>query len=142
MANLKYPSSVLSGQEVEVVPTKVLKVDLPSRRNIITVVAHKGRSLKEVLRPLLNKYGFKMEMITIWGDGQQVSLDIPAINAPVRLILTSNNDDCQRDNNQCQEDIPQGQSTLDEITNKVFEELLVGKSSNKNSYHEGSYKVN
>ncbi|KAF7995057.1 hypothetical protein HCN44_004529 [Aphidius gifuensis] len=140
MANLKYPSSVLSGQEVEVVPTKVLKVDLPSRRNIITVVAHKGRSLKEVLRPLLNKYGFKMEMITIWGDGQQVSLDIPAINAPVRLILTSNNDDYQRDNNQCQEDIPQGQSTLDEITNKVFEELLVGKSSNKNSYHEGSYK--
>lgn len=92
MANLKYPSSVLSGQEVEVVPTKVLKVDLPSRRNIISVVAHKGRTLKEVLRPLLNKYGFKVEMITIWGDNHQVSLDISAINAPVRLVLVSNNE--------------------------------------------------
>lgn len=89
--NLKYSSSVLAGQEVEVVPAKVLKVDLPSRR-IITVVAHKGRTLREVLRPLLNKYGFKLELITIWGDGHPISLEIPAINAPARLVLTSNNE--------------------------------------------------
>lgn len=38
--------------------------------------------------------------------------------------------------------MPQGQSTLDEITNKVFEELLVGKSTNKYTYSEGSCKVN
>ncbi|KAK0157788.1 hypothetical protein PV328_011480 [Microctonus aethiopoides] len=135
MVNLKYSSCVLAGQEVEVVPTKVLKVDLPSRR-IITVVAHKGRILKDVLRPLLNKYGFKLELITIWGDGHPVSLEIPAINAPTRLVLTSNSDDFHL---RCQDEIPQGQTTLDEITNKVFEELLVGKSINK--YHsEGSCK--
>lgn len=33
------------------------------------------------------------------------------------------------------------QSTLDEITNKVFEELLVGKSTNKTEISEGSCKV-
>lgn len=33
------------------------------------------------------------------------------------------------------------QPTLDEITNKVFEELLVGKSRNKYQYSEGSCKV-
>lgn len=82
---------MLSGQEVEVVPSKVLKVDLPSRR-IITVVAHKGRTLREVLRPLLNKYGFKLELITIWGEGHPLSVDTPAINAPTRLVLTSNNE--------------------------------------------------
>ncbi|XP_011302728.1 regulator of G-protein signaling loco isoform X3 [Fopius arisanus] len=138
MINLKYSSSVLAGQEVEVVPTKALKVDLPSRR-IITVVAHKNRTLREVLRPLLNKYGFKLELITIWGEGHPVSLEIPAINAPSRLVLTSNNEDFQRDSLHYQEDIEQGQSQLDEITNKVFEELLVGKSTNK-YYSEGSYK--
>ncbi|KAG8033933.1 hypothetical protein G9C98_008414 [Cotesia typhae] len=138
LMNLKYSSSVLAGQEVEVVPAKVLKVDLPSRR-IITVVAHKGRTLREVLRPLLNKYGFKLELITIWGDGHPISLEIPAINAPARLVLTSNNEDFQRDALKCQENIPQGQTTLDEITNKVFEELLVGKSANKYQ-SEGSCK--
>ncbi|XP_015610266.1 regulator of G-protein signaling loco isoform X2 [Cephus cinctus] len=141
MVNIKYPSSVLAGQEVEVVPTKVLKLDLPSRR-IITVVAHKGRTLREVLRPLLNKYGFKLELITIWGEGHPVPLDIPAINVPSRLVLTSGSEDFHKDVSSLKfaEDIPQGQPTLDEITNKVFEELLVGKSTNKYQYHEGSCK--
>jgi regulator of G-protein signaling len=68
----------------------VIKVDLPSRR-VISVVAHKGRTLKEVLKPLLHKYGFKLDLVTIWADGHPVSIDIPAINSPARLALTSNN---------------------------------------------------
>jgi len=36
--------------------------------------------------------------------------------------------------------MPHAQPTLDEITNKVFEELLVGKR-NKYQYSEGSCKV-
>ncbi|XP_043266406.1 regulator of G-protein signaling loco isoform X2 [Venturia canescens] len=139
LVNLKYPSAVLAGQEVEVVPTKVLKVDLPSRR-VITVIGHKGRTLREVLRPRLNKYGFKLDLITIWGEGHPVSLDIPATNAPARLVLTSNSEDFHRDGLKYPEEIPQGQPTLDEITNKVFEELLVGKSTNKYHYSEGSCK--
>ncbi|XP_012287001.1 regulator of G-protein signaling loco isoform X2 [Orussus abietinus] len=141
MVNLKYPSSVLAGQEVEVVPTKVLKLDLPSRR-IITVIAHKGRTLREVLRPLLNKYGFKLELVTIWGEGHPLSMDIPAISAPARLVLTSNNEDFQRDVSTLKytDDIPQGQPSLEEIANKVFEELLVGKSADKYHYSEGSCK--
>lgn len=71
-------------------PTKVIKVDLPSRR-VISVVAHKGRTLKEVLKPTLNKYGFKLDLVTIWADGHPVFVDIPAANAPARLTLTSNN---------------------------------------------------
>lgn len=88
--NLKHPSSVLATQEVEVVPTKVIKVDLPSRR-VISVVTHKGKTLKEVLKPLLNKYGFKLDLVTIWADGHPISVDIPASSAPPRLALTSNN---------------------------------------------------
>lgn len=40
------------------------------------------------------------------------------------------------------DELPNAQPTLDEITNKVFEELLVGKSRNKYQYSEGSCKVN
>lgn len=39
------------------------------------------------------------------------------------------------------DEVPHVQPTLDEITNKVFEELLVGKSKNKYQYSEGSCKV-
>ncbi|XP_015181268.1 PREDICTED: regulator of G-protein signaling loco isoform X3 [Polistes dominula] len=139
--DIKYPSSVLAGQEVEVVPTKVLKVDLPSRR-VITVIAHKGRTLKEVLRPLLNKYGFNLDLISIWSEGHRVCMDISAINAPTRLTLTINSEDAQRDPAlvKYSDEISRGQPTLDEITNKVFEELLVGKSASKYQYNEGSCK--
>lgn len=37
-------------------------------------------------------------------------------------------------------DLPHSQPTLDEITNRVFEELLVGKGTSKYQY-EGSCKV-
>nr|XP_012146955.1 PREDICTED: regulator of G-protein signaling loco isoform X2 [Megachile rotundata] len=136
----KYPSSVLAGQEVEVVPTKVLKVELPSRR-VITVVAHKGRTLKEVLRPLLNKYGFNLDTITVWSDNRSVCPDILAVDAPARLILTNTKDEDPRKEPRTvrsTNDTPYTQPTLDEITNKVFEELLVGKGSGKHRYNEGS----
>ncbi|XP_058804018.1 regulator of G-protein signaling loco isoform X2 [Phymastichus coffea] len=139
LINLKHPSSVLASQEVEVVPTKVIKVDLPSRR-VISVVAHKGKTLKEVLKPLLNKYGFKLELVTIWDNGHPISIDIPASSAPPKLSLTSNNKEIVDDASLFKvPEVPKGQPTLDEITNKVFQELRVGKSTTKRD-EEGSCK--
>ncbi|KAL6263672.1 hypothetical protein P5V15_003761 [Pogonomyrmex californicus] len=141
MVDTKCSSSVLAGQEVEVVLTKVLKVELPSRR-IISIIAHKGKTLKEVLRPLLNKYGFNLDLISIWSEGHCVPMDIIAINAPTRIIVMTNEEDCQRELHTTKylDEVPHAQPTLDEITNKVFEELLVGKSKNKYQYSEGSCK--
>ncbi|XP_011882192.1 PREDICTED: regulator of G-protein signaling loco isoform X2 [Vollenhovia emeryi] len=141
MVDTKCFSSVLAGQEVEVVLTKVLKVELPSRR-IISVIAHKGKTLKEVLRPLLNKYGFNLDLISIWSEGRCVPMDIMAINAPTRIIVVANEEDFQRELHTAKylDEVPHAQPTLDEITNKVFEELLVGKSRNKYQYSEGSCK--
>ncbi|EZA60643.1 hypothetical protein DMN91_007153 [Ooceraea biroi] len=141
MVDTKCFSSVLAGQEVEVVLTKVLKVELPSRR-IISVVTHKGKTLKEVLRPLLNKYGFNLDLISIWSEGHCVPMDIMAINAPTRLIVVANEEDLQRELHTAKylDQVPHVQQTLDEITNRVFEELLVGKSKNKYQYSEGSCK--
>ncbi|XP_018407647.1 PREDICTED: regulator of G-protein signaling loco [Cyphomyrmex costatus] len=141
MVDTKCFSSVLAGQEVEVVPTKVLKVELPSRR-IISIIAHKGKTLKEVLRPLLNKYGFNLDLISIWSEGRCVPMDIMAISAPTRIIVMANEEDFQRELHTAKylDEVPHAQPTLDEITNKVFEELLVGKSRNKYQYSEGSCK--
>ncbi|XP_028044588.1 regulator of G-protein signaling loco isoform X2 [Monomorium pharaonis] len=141
MVDTKCFSSVLAGQEVEVVLTKVLKVELPSRR-IISVIAHKGKTLKEVLRPLLNKYGFNLDSISIWSEGRCVSMDIIAINAPTRITVVANEEDFQRELHTAKylDEVSHAQPTLDEITNKVFEELLVGKSRNKYQYSEGSCK--
>ncbi|XP_011160617.2 regulator of G-protein signaling loco isoform X2 [Solenopsis invicta] len=141
MVDTKCFSSVLAGQEVEVVLTKVLKVELPSRR-IISVIAHKGKTLKEVLRPLLNKYGFNLDLISIWSEGRCVPMDIMAINAPTRITIAANEEDFQRELHTAKylDEVPHAQPTLDEITNKVFEELLVGKSRNKYQYSEGSCK--
>ncbi|XP_011149139.1 regulator of G-protein signaling loco isoform X2 [Harpegnathos saltator] len=141
MVDTKCPSSVLASQEVEVVLTKVLKVELPSRR-IISIIAHKGKTLKDVLRPLLNKYGFNLDLISIWSEGHCVPMDVMAINAPTRLIIMANEEDFQRELHTAKylDELPHAQPTLDEITNKVFEELLVGKSRNKYQYSEGSCK--
>ncbi|XP_014482054.1 PREDICTED: regulator of G-protein signaling loco isoform X2 [Dinoponera quadriceps] len=141
MVDTKCSSSVLASQEVEVVLTKVLKVELPSRR-IISVIAHKGKTLKDVLRPLLNKYGFNLDLISIWSEGHCVPMDIMAIGAPTRLIVMANEEDFQRELHTAKylDELPHAQPTLDEITNKVFEELLVGKSRNKYQYSEGSCK--
>ncbi|KAL7293981.1 hypothetical protein TKK_0012558 [Trichogramma kaykai] len=141
IVNLKYPSSVLSSQEVEVVPTKIIKIDLPSRR-VISVVAHKGKTLKDVLKPLLNKYGLKLDLITIWADGHPITLDIQARDAPARLTLTSNNNKDTIDDAFLFKtpEVPKGQSSLDEITNKVFEELRVGKVNKKSDTDNGSCK--
>ena len=51
-------------------------------------------------------------------------------------------EDFHRDCLKYPDEIPQGQPKLDEITNKVFEELLVGKSTNKYHCSGGSCKVN
>ncbi|XP_053976291.1 regulator of G-protein signaling loco isoform X2 [Hylaeus volcanicus] len=137
----KYPSSVLAGQEVEVVPTKILKVDLPSRR-MITVIAHKGRTLKEVLKPLLNKYGFNLDTISVWSENHCICMNMPAIDAPARLTLMNVKDeDPQKELHTVKytHEVLHGQPTLDEITNRVFEELLVGKGASKYPY-EGSCK--
>ncbi|XP_023245188.1 regulator of G-protein signaling loco [Copidosoma floridanum] len=139
--NLKHSSSVLASQEVEVVPSKIIKVELPSHR-VVSIVAHKGKTIKEVLKPLLNKYGFKLDLVTVRADGHPVSVDTLASNAPLKLTLTSNNKEVIDDAHFFKTpEVPRGQPTLDEITNKVFEELRVGKiDSNNVEGDEGSYK--
>lgn len=42
----------------------VFRLDLPNRKTV-GVKAKPGKSLGEVLRPILHKYGYKLELVTL-----------------------------------------------------------------------------
>ena len=57
-------SVVLAGKEVRVEKRVVFRLDLPNRKTV-GVKAKPGKSLGEVLRPILHKYGYKLELVTL-----------------------------------------------------------------------------
>lgn len=62
--SLDEDARVLEGQEVRMVHRVVFRLDLPNRKTL-TVKAKHGKSLAQVLRPILSKYGYRLEMVTL-----------------------------------------------------------------------------
>lgn len=144
----------------------VFKLDLPNKK-VISVKSKTCKILSEVLRPILHKYNYRLDLVQVFGketpepldmslpvtevDGQRLLIackdeateigEVTAINtalngkqsfklgnAPVTFVrvnkLTTSASNPQL-------------NTLDEITNKVFNELLHEKSED---HHVGSVK--
>jgi regulator of G-protein signaling len=57
-------SVVLAGKEVRVEKRVVFRLDLPNRKTV-GVKAKPGKLLCEILRPILHKYGYKLELVTL-----------------------------------------------------------------------------
>lgn len=55
---------VLSGKEVKIERRVVFRLDLPNRKTI-AVKSKQNKSLSQVLRPILHKYGYRLEMVTL-----------------------------------------------------------------------------
>jgi regulator of G-protein signaling len=62
--NLSDESTVLSGKEVRVEQRVVFRLDLPSKKTL-GVKAKAGKTLADVLKPILNKHGYKLENATV-----------------------------------------------------------------------------
>jgi hypothetical protein len=62
--SLDEDSTILAGKEVHVEQRAVFRLDLPNRKTV-GVKAKTGKSLGEILRPILHKYGYKLELITL-----------------------------------------------------------------------------
>jgi hypothetical protein len=62
--SLDEESVVLAGKEVRVEKRVVFRLDLPNRKTV-GVKAKPGKSLGEILRPILHKYGYKLELVTL-----------------------------------------------------------------------------
>lgn len=175
-------STQLSGNEVLIEQRVIFKLDLPNKK-VISVKSKTCKVLCEVLRPILHKYSYKLDLVQVFGresaDALDMSLPVTAVDGQRLLIV------CKDANsefmgevtpiNTKQKQSPQNfklgnapvtfvranklttsasnpqLNTLDEITNKVFNELLQGKvdgqgmvngvNGNEKPSDQGSLKV-
>lgn len=66
--DLSLVSTTLAGKEVLVEQRVVFKLDLPNKK-IISVKSKPCKMLAEVLRPILQKYNYQLETVTVSGSG-------------------------------------------------------------------------
>lgn len=62
--DLDAPSTTISGKEVFIEQRVIFKLDLPNRK-IISVKSKPSKALGEVLRPILHKYNYDLELVTV-----------------------------------------------------------------------------
>lgn len=134
--DVQQPSQLLAGKEVVIERRVAFKLDLPDPK-VISVKSKPKKQLHEVIRPILNKYNYKMEQVQVILRDSQAPLDL---NQPVtmadgqRLRIVLLHSDFQAGGGSSappklskpMKPLPQGQ--LDELTNKVFNELLASKA--------------
>lgn len=151
-------SKQLSGNEVMIEQRVIFKLDLPNKK-IISVKSKTCKILSEVLRPILHKYNYRLDLVQVFGrdgpDPLDMSFSVTAVDGQ-RLQIVCKNENPELIGemtaiNTKQKQLPQNfklgnvpvtfvranklitsasnpqLNTLDEITNKVFNELLQGK---------------
>lgn len=131
--SLDEDSTILAGKEVRVEQRAVFRLDLPNRKTV-GVKAKPGKSLGEVLRPILHKYGYKLELVTLclMSENEVVELTAPVTSVDnQRLQVLTRSAEAWKNEVAhtvaSQHKLKAAVPTLDEITNRVFEELLQGK---------------
>ncbi|XP_049804565.1 regulator of G-protein signaling loco isoform X2 [Schistocerca nitens] len=132
-------SSVLGGKEVQVEQKVSFRLDLPNRKTV-GVKAKSSKSLGEVLRPILHKYGYNVELVTLclMSENEVLELNLPvlAVDNQRLQVLTRSAEVWKNDAVHKTKSGP----TLDEITNRVFEELLQGKAEGRTTPDQGSVR--
>ncbi|KAJ6635573.1 Regulator of G-protein signaling loco [Pseudolycoriella hygida] len=168
--DLDGPSVSLAGKEMLIEQRVVFKLDLPNRK-VISVKSKPCKALGEVLRPILHKYSYRLDLVQVLTkeftepidmtlpvtvcDGQRLQVVCKTGEYPVEIqqittaqspvhkkvnqltspssthysnpnILPPLTSTFHHHNNKNYKPNSQ-QSTLDEITNKVFNELLQEK---------------
>jgi regulator of G-protein signaling len=151
----------------------VFKLDLPNKK-VISVKSKTCKVLSEVLRPILHKYNYRLDLVQVFGrdtpdpiemslpvtavDGQRLQIVCKDENPEVGEVTAINTSGKQKQSPQnfklgnvpvtfvrankltTSASNPQ-LNTLDEITNKVFNELLQGKSDEVVNGVNASVKV-
>jgi regulator of G-protein signaling len=149
----------------------IFKLDLPNKK-VISVKSKICKTLSEVLRPILHKYNYRLDLVQVFGrdtpDPIDMSLPVTAVDGQrLQIVCKEENPDLVGEltviNTSKQKQSPQNfklghvtfvranklttsasnpqLNTLDEITNKVFNELLQGKSEGVVNGAKASLKV-
>ncbi|XP_075222351.1 regulator of G protein signaling family member locomotion defects isoform X2 [Lycorma delicatula] len=131
---------VLGGQEVRIEDRVVFRLDLPNRKTVAVKSKH-NKTLAQVLRPILHKYGYRLEMVTLClmseNEVVEPSVSVVAVdNQRIQVLTRSTPTECIAHMQgwhvgDCSATHKvKSAVTLDEITNRVFEDLLQGKTEN------------
>ncbi|XP_014275009.1 regulator of G-protein signaling loco isoform X2 [Halyomorpha halys] len=130
---LEEDASVLSGLEVSIERRIIFRLDLPNRKTIV-VKSKQGKTLYQVLKPILQKYGYRLEMVTLClmseNEVLEPNMSVTLVdNQRIQVLTRSTPTELlpQIGGWRTAGDCTKGKS-LDEITNRVFEELLQGKA--------------
>ncbi|XP_033757456.1 LOW QUALITY PROTEIN: regulator of G-protein signaling loco-like [Pecten maximus] len=146
--------STLGSREVMIERRVLFRMDLPNRKSI-GVKAKPNRSIRDVFKPILNKYGFKLDGICVELSGQPGMVDIDAqvstidnqrvlIKHHEECIAISRNEGFRSKRTQLVVKYPpdfhvnssQESTSLDVITNQIFEDLMRGKSEVAHNFDE------
>jgi regulator of G-protein signaling len=152
-------SRELAGNEVFIEQRVIFKLDLPNRK-VISVKSKPCKLLCEVLRPILHKYNYRLDMVQVFTrennnnpidttlqvtsvDGLRLQILCKSESDNVEVAAATNKPGIHNFNlknapvtfvraNKLVSSISNPQlNTLDEITNKVFNEVLQGKNNNE-----------
>ncbi|KAK2706206.1 regulator of G-protein signaling loco-like isoform X2 [Artemia franciscana] len=129
MVDVTYDSSVLGCKEVRVEQRSLVHVDLPGGKNI-SIKAKPERILSDLLKSVLHKYGLKLDLVTIAriSNKELVNMKLPVSSLDGQRIYVQTKDLTKVSDLGGTLKMTRRSPALDEITNKVFEELLKGKS--------------
>ncbi|XP_046869624.1 regulator of G-protein signaling loco isoform X2 [Drosophila willistoni] len=140
------PSQILAGKEVVIERRVAFKLDLPDPK-VISVKSKPKKHLHEVIRPILTKYNYKMDGVVVLMRDTQMPLDLMqpvTIADGHRLQIVMRQSDFQPGGGNIvppkltkpMKPLPPSATTtsssqgqLDELTNKVFNELLQNKAA-------------
>lgn len=147
--DIQQSSQLLAGKEVVIERRVVFKLDLPDPK-VISVKSKPKKQLHEVIRPILNKYNYQMDSVQVLlretqapldlmqpvtvADGQRLQIAMlksdfqlsggssmpPKHSKPMKPLPTSTPAPAT--------DASTSQGQLDELTNKIFNEMLQSKS--------------
>lgn len=142
-------SYILAGKEVIIERRVVFKLDLPDPK-VISVKSKPKKQLHEVIRPILNKYNYRMDGVQVLLRDTQETLDLmqPVTVADgQRLQIALLSSDCHLSggsslpakHSKPMKPLPTttpttdasasaAQGQLDELTNKIFNEMLQNKA--------------
>lgn len=140
-------SHMLAGKEVIIERRVVFKLDLPDPK-VISVKSKPKKQLHEVIRPILNKYNYRMDGVQVLLRETQETLDLMqpvtvADGQRLQIALLSSDFQLSGGSNMPPKhskpmkplpptspttDASASQGQLDELTNKIFNEMLQNKA--------------
>ncbi|KAL1501798.1 hypothetical protein ABEB36_007057 [Hypothenemus hampei] len=123
--DLNESASILAGCEATVEQRVVFKLDLPNKK-IIAVKSKYTKLIVDVLRPILHKYKFSLEQVTVTRAGYFVDITLPVTTIDNARLYVQLKDERTETDHVSNKNIKI--SKLEEITNKVFEGILQEKS--------------